>query len=132
MTLRPTIRSHLLVALVALSIPWFAGIAVASASNSGTAAIADCQAHERLTRHYTVAQLQNALNTMPADIREYTNCQQVIQAALTHPGGQGANNGTGSGSGGSFLPTPVIIVLVLLVLAAVVFGVVALRRRRGP
>jgi hypothetical protein len=127
---RKQIRSHILVALVATTAcltaatPAWAGI--------GAPVIADCQAHLRLTHHYTVAQLNNALATLPADTYEYTNCAKVIQAALTNPGGKGANNGTGSGSGGSFLPTPVIVVLVLLVLAAVTFGAVSVRRRRGP
>jgi hypothetical protein len=94
--------------------------------------IADCQAHLHLTHHYTVSQLKNALATLPADTAEYTNCQQVIESALTHPDGPGANNGAGSGSGSSFLPTPVLIVLVLLVLAAATFGALSIRRRRGP
>jgi hypothetical protein len=127
---RKQIRSHILVALIATTAcltaatPAWAGI--------GAPVIADCQAHLRLTHHYTVAQLSNALATLPADTAEYTNCHQVIESALTHPGGPGANNGTGSGSGGSFLPTPVIVVLVLLVLAAVGFGAYSVRRRRGP
>jgi hypothetical protein len=98
----------------------------------GAPVIADCQAHLRLTHHYTRAQLNNALATLPADTSEYTNCQQVIEAALTHPGGPGANNGAGSGSGSSFLPTPVLVVLVLLVLAAATFGAFSVRRRRKP
>ncbi len=127
--MRKQIRSHILVALVAATAcltaatPAWAGI--------GAPVIADCQAHLRLTRQYSVAQLQNALATMPADVQEYNNCVAVIESALTHPGGKGANNGTGSGSGSSFLPTPVIVVLVLLVLAAVTFGAVSVRRRRG-
>jgi hypothetical protein len=127
---RKQIRSHILVALVATTAcltaatPAWAGI--------GDPVIADCQAHLRLTQHYTVAQLQNALATLPADTKEYTDCSNVIESALTHPGAKGANNGTGSGSGSSFLPTPVIVVLVLLVLAAVGFGAWSVRKRRGP
>jgi hypothetical protein len=132
MTLRRTIRRRLLVALVAVSVPCFAGPAVASASNSGAPVIADCSAHLRLTHHYTVAQLKNALATLPAEVSEYTDCQQVIEAALTHPGGRGPNDGAGSSSGGSFLPTPVLVVLVLLALAALTFGALAVRRRREP
>jgi hypothetical protein len=126
---RKQIRSHILVALVATTAcltaatPAWAGI--------GAPVIADCQAHLRLTHSYTVAQLNNALATLPADTAEYTDCRQVIESALTRPGGKGANNGTGSGSGGSFLPTPVIVVLVVLVLAAVTFGALSVRRRRG-
>jgi hypothetical protein len=99
------------------------------------AVIADCQAHLRLTHNYSVAQLENALATMPSDVREYSNCEQVVEAALTYAGGKGPNNGAGSSSGGSFLPTPVIVILVLLVLMAVTFGAVSIRRRssaQGP
>jgi hypothetical protein len=95
--------------------------------------VADCNAHGTLTHHYTPAQLRHGLSTMPADIREYTNCYDVLQRALLQALGKpvpGAN-ASNSSSGGSFLPTPVIIVLVLLLLGAVSFGAVALRRRRG-
>jgi hypothetical protein len=122
------IRRRLLLASIAIVLI----SASPAAAGIGAPVIADCQAHLRLTHHYTVAQLKNALATLPADTTEYTNCEQVIESALTHPGGQGANNGTGNGSGGSFLPTPVLVVLVLLVLAAATFGAVSVRRRRGP
>jgi hypothetical protein len=122
------IRRPLLLASIAIVL-----ISAAPASAGiGAPVIADCQAHLRLTHTYTVAQLKNALATLPADTTEYTNCEQVIESALTHPGGPGANNGTSNGSGGSFLPTPVLVVLVLLVLAAATFGAVSVRRARGP
>jgi hypothetical protein len=132
---RTKIRSCILLALLTGLIPCFASTAAtaaASASGSGAQVIADCQAHQRLTHPYTVAQLKNALATLPADVDEYTNCEQVIEAALTHAGGKGANNGAGtSSSGSSFLPTPVIVILVLLILAAVTFGAISVRRRGG-
>jgi hypothetical protein len=132
---RTKIRSCILLALLTGLIPCFAATAAAAASGSGAQVIADCQAHQRLTHLYTVAQLQNALATLPPDVAEYSNCQQVIEAALTHPGGKGANNGAGNSSGSSFLPTPVIVILVLLILAAVTFGAISVRRRgdgQGP
>ena len=95
--------------------------------------VADCNAHGTLTTHYTAAQLRNGLNTMPADIKEYTDCYDVLQRALLAELGSSQSapaKSTSSGSGGSFLPTPMIVILVLLVLAAVTFGAVALRRRR--
>jgi ABC-type phosphate transport system substrate-binding protein len=97
---------------------------------AGSAALADCNAHNTLTHSYSTAALQNALATMPADMKEYTNCYDVIQHALLG-GGPGSNNGTGSGSGGSFLPTPVLVVLVLLALGGATFGAVTVRRRRS-
>jgi hypothetical protein len=93
--------------------------------------VSDCNAHGRLTKSYTPKQLQTALSTMPADIKEYTNCYDVIQRALVAEVGDhrtGGSNDTSS-SGGSFLPTPVIVVIVILALAAATFGALALRRR---
>jgi hypothetical protein len=124
------IRSHILVALVAATAACCMSAAPAWAG-IGAPVIADCQAHDSLTQHFTVAQLKNALATMPADVSEYTNCEQVIQTALAS-GGSGASNGSGSGSGGSFLPTPVIIVLVLLILGGITFGAVKYRQRQPP
>jgi hypothetical protein len=95
--------------------------------------ISDCSAHGQLTRQYSLQQLQGALTTMPPDVREYTNCVDVIQRQLqnelgaVHPGAAGSSKG----SGGSFLPTPVIIVLAVLVLGAAVFAGLAVRRRGG-
>jgi hypothetical protein len=96
-------------------------------------AVADCNAHAQLTRTYTAKQLQNALATMPADIKEYTDCYDVIQRALLAQvsGRQAGGSRDSHGSGGSFLPTPVIVVIVLLALAAATFGALALRRRAG-
>jgi hypothetical protein len=114
-----------------------AGMLSASAASAspGTAAINDCNTHGHLTGHYTVPQLHDALNRMPAVVKEYTDCYDVIQRALlagvagSHPSDSG---GTG-GSGGSFLPTWLIVVLVLLALAAATLGAIALRRRgTGP
>jgi hypothetical protein len=94
-----------------------------------TKAVSDCNTHTRLTAHYTPAQLRQALNTMPSDIKEYTNCYDLIQRQLlAEIGGIKAKGGSGGG-GSSFLPTPLLIVLGVLVVAAGGFAVVARRRR---
>jgi hypothetical protein len=130
-----SIRRHALIALLtglAATVPSLLSALPASAA-VGSAVLADCQAHDALSRKYTVPALQNALATMPATMKEYTDCQDVITRALDTALGKGNGGGSsGSGSGGSFLPTPVIVVLVLLALAAVTFGAIAVRRRRGP
>jgi hypothetical protein len=92
--------------------------------------VADCNTHAALTRQYTVAQLRNALATMPADIKEYTNCPDVIQRALlAQLGGVHGGGGPGQG-GGSFLPTPLIVVLALLIVGGGAFAVYAYRRQQ--
>ncbi len=107
----------------------------AAALGAQTEVVADCNSHGGLTRHYSNAELRSALSTMPADVKEYTNCFDVIQRALlaglgasSHGAGGGRSD---QGSGGSFLPTPLLVALALLALAAVGFVVVAARRRAG-
>lgn len=107
-------------------------IARAGANSSANAVITDCRDHGKLTQSYTVAALRTALAKMPADVAQYTDCEDVIQTALNgavhSPGGVATVSGD---SGGSFLPTWLIVVLVLLALAAAAFGAMAVRRRRG-
>jgi hypothetical protein len=96
--------------------------------------VADCNSHGQLSRTYSPAQLRVALATMPADVKEYTDCFDVIQRALlaqlggsTRPGGPS----TSQSSGGSFIPVPLIVVLVLLGLGGAGAVVAALRRGGG-
>src|SRR5947209_5126326 len=78
--------------------------------------VRDCTSHNGLTHQYSAAELRHALATMPADVKEYTACPDVIQRALdTQLGGLHLHGGTASG-GGSFLPTPVIVVLAVVLL----------------
>jgi hypothetical protein len=111
--------------------------ALAGAAASGTAsqAINDCNDHSRLTQSYSPPVLREALAQMPADVREYTDCFDVIERQLFKQVGQSGAAGGGtaaSSSGGSFLPTWLIVVIVALALAAITFGALALRRRRTP
>lgn len=95
-----------------------------------TPPVADCNQHATLTHSYSVLALRTALNTMPADVQEYTDCYDVIQRALLAQLGHQHSSGSGGG-GGSFLPTPVVIVLILLGLSGVSFAVMVLTRRRN-
>jgi len=119
----------LLLILIALS----AGCLSASAA-ADTPAVTDCTVHLRLTRHYTVAELQQALNTMPATVKEYTDCSDVLQRALSAELSGHSVGGGSSGSGGSFLPLPLLLALILVLLVGGGYGVAAARRRRaaGP
>jgi hypothetical protein len=115
-----------------------AAIAAACSASGALAAgltpITDCQAHGRLTQSYTVAQLEHALATMPADVKQYTDCQDVITTALNAALKTGKSPGSASSgsSGGSFLPTWLIVVIVILLLGAATFAAIAIRRRRSP
>jgi hypothetical protein len=130
-------RSYRLIAL-ACGVTLFAASLTLSAPESaasGASAIADCNAHNTLTHTYSIAQLESALRTMPADVSEYTDCKDVITRALLTQqgklkGGGGGGSGSSGGGGSSFLPTPVIVVLVVLLLAAATLGALAIRRRR--
>src|SRR5437588_5412645 len=106
-------------------------LAVSAVGASLSPPVADCNAHGGLTRHYTVKQLQKALATMPADIKQYTSCPDVIDhQLLVQLGKLPGSGGSGSG-GGSFLPVWLIVVLVLLVAGGGAFGILAARRSRG-
>src|SRR6185437_5502770 len=110
--------------------------ALAGAAASGTAAqaITDCNDHSRLTQSYSSPVLRQALAQMPADVREYTDCFDVIERQLFKQLGQSgaAGGGSTSSSGDSGLPTWLIVVIVVLALAAITFGALALRRHRTP
>jgi hypothetical protein len=135
--LRSTIHRHRWLTLVAslIAIAMSAGVAIpaAAADGSGAQVIADCNAHDTLTRTYSIAALEDALRTMPADVAEYTDCHDVIARAVLAQEGNLHRSGssTGTSSGSSFLPTPLVAVLVVLTLAAAALGGLALRRRRG-
>jgi len=127
---RRLITALALVCAVALCVP---GVVMA-ASDNATEAITDCNDHAGLTAHYSVDTLRQALATMPVDVREYTDCYDVIQKQLFAQLGTSGSAGsgtTGGSSSGSVLPTPLLVVIILLVLAALTFGAIAIRRRSG-
>src|ERR1700751_5543488 len=122
-----TRRAPTLLALVCalcLGLPALAG---AASNDTPSAAITDCNDHGKLTAQYSAATLQQALEQMPVDVREYTDCYDVIERQLLAEQGK-ASPGPASSSG-SFLPTWLIVVIVVLALAAVTFGALAIRRR---
>jgi hypothetical protein len=118
----------LLLVLVALA----AAVPASSNALGATAqVVADCNAHGRLTGHYSEATLHTALSTLPTDVAEYTNCADVIRKQLLAQVGDPTSPGPGSGggSGGSFLPTWVIVLLAVVILGG--GGAALAARRRG-
>jgi len=110
-------------------------LAGAAASGTPAQAITDCNDHGKLTQSYSSPVLRQALAQMPADVREYTDCFDVIERQLFKQLGQSGAAGGGtatSSSGSSGLPTWLIVVIVVLALAAITFGALALRRRGTP
>jgi hypothetical protein len=93
--------------------------------------IADCNAHTKLTRSYTVSQLRNALATMPADIKEYTSCYQIIEYQLYHQLGRPVPGSAGSSSGGSGISAPILIVIIVVIVAGGGLAYAAWRRGAG-
>jgi hypothetical protein len=126
-------RRPLLITLLAVLAALAVGASSPAPALADASVLSDCNAHQRLTEQRSVAALRAALSSMPADVKEYTNCYDVIQRALLAELGGGHTSGTApsssSGSGGSFFSAPVIVVVGVLILAAGAFGVLALRRR---
>ena len=96
----------------------------------------DCNAHTKLTHHYSVSELRTALATMPADVKEYTGCYQVIEDQLfLQLGKKPPNSGSTSSSNGgssSFLSTPVLIAVILVIVLGGVLAFIAARRAGSP
>jgi hypothetical protein len=106
------------------------GTALPAAAGADAPAVTDCTVHLRLTHHYTVAELQSAIATMSATVREYTSCSDVLQQALNAElAGHSVGGGSG-GSGGSFLPLPLLLAILVVLLVGGGYGVAAARRRR--
>jgi hypothetical protein len=90
--------------------------------------LTDCQHHPNgLTQHYSLAELRSALASIPADVREYSGCVNIIQTQIFRQSTGKLPPATG-GSGSSVL-VPVIIVLLVILLGG--GGAAYLVRRRG-
>jgi hypothetical protein len=116
--------------LLALGVSTLAVVPPAVAASS---AVTDCSSHGRLTQHYTVGQLRTALDTMPADVQEYTNCYTVIHdQILAQIPGRHAGVADSSGGGSSFLSTPLLVVLIVLLVGGGALAGLAIQRRGDP
>ena len=81
----------------------FAALALpGAASASYQDVIRDCAQDGKLDHRYSTKDLRDASNHLPTDIKEYTDCAGVIQAALANRGGGTSSGGpSGGGAGGS-------------------------------
>ena len=68
--------------LCALAVLVGSALTAAPALAAGNAIIKDCQSNGQLTKTYSLAQLRHALDVLPASVKEYTNCSDVIQQAI--------------------------------------------------
>jgi hypothetical protein len=73
----------------------------AAAWASSDAVIKDCTDDGVIQGHYSQQDYKNALNNLPTDVDEYTDCRDVIKRAqLGGTGGGPGGGGTGGGPGG--------------------------------
>jgi hypothetical protein len=91
------IRRPILLTVLALS--GVSAVAAAPALGDASAVLSDCNTNGTLTRQHSRVDLRAALNSMPADVKEYTDCFDVINRALL-AGASAASNGRGSSGGG--------------------------------
>jgi hypothetical protein len=74
----------------------------ASAWASGDAVIKDCTDDGVIQGHYSQKDYSDALNNLPTDVDEYTDCRDVIKRAqVGGTGGSGGPGGTGGAAGGA-------------------------------
>jgi hypothetical protein len=70
---------------------------VAPAHASGASVIVDCNDNGHLTRSYSQKEYRDALAQMPADVRQYTDCENIIRRAqLGRSGSTGGDANAGN------------------------------------
>jgi hypothetical protein len=86
-------------ALVACLLAVLVSAPAALADSTRTKILQECQ-DGRLTGDYTSRQIRDALNNIPDDIDQYSDCRDVLRNALLNQAGNSGNNGGGGGTGG--------------------------------
>jgi hypothetical protein len=90
----------LLATLAVLAIP-------GAASASPKQVLADCNDDGALSRQYSNSDLRKALDIMPTDVAEYSDCREIIGAAITGGSDKGQGRGSpGQGVGGAGAADP--------------------------
>jgi hypothetical protein len=96
------VARHLLLpaALLALAAP-------SSALANPAQVISDCADDGALSRTYSNSDLQKARDNLPTDLAEYSDCKQIIGAAITGGSDKGQGRGSpGQGVGGAGAADP--------------------------
>jgi len=88
---KPMLRRRCTVAAVVSS---YLLLAAPAALASGADVIVDCNDNGRLTKEYSQKEYRQALANLPADIRQYTDCENIIRRAQLGLPGFEANAGT--------------------------------------
>lgn len=65
--------------------------------------IRDCNTDGDLDKQYSNGQLRKALDNLPTDLDEYSNCREILSGAITSGSDKGGNRPT-AGADGSALP----------------------------
>ena len=73
----------------------------AFADSTRTKILRECQ-DGRLTGNYTSKQIRDALNNIPDDIDQYSDCRDVLRRALLNGAGNSGSGGGPGGAGGGF------------------------------
>ena len=61
----------------------------------------DCRADDDLDKRYSSSELRDALDNLSTEADEYSNCREILKAALTSPSDKRTDpSGDGSGGGG--------------------------------
>jgi hypothetical protein len=94
----------LIALLAALIVPLGCLMAATPAMASDASAIyKECEQNGQITGNFTRAELKAALNGLPSEVSEYSDCQDLIQQALlkaSGPGGSQHKSGTAAAAGG--------------------------------
>jgi hypothetical protein len=94
---RAATRLLVLAVLAVLALP-------GSAMANPMAAIADCNNDGDLDKQYSNADLRKALDNLPTDLDEYTNCREILSSAITGGSDKGGNRPTAGGAGSPLPP----------------------------
>jgi hypothetical protein len=94
--LRPVLRHAVFACMLAVLV----AAPAALADSTRVKILQECQ-DGRLTGNYTSREIRDALNNIPDDIDQYSDCRDVLRAALLNQTGNSGSGGGGGGTGGS-------------------------------